>query len=180
MIQRGIYQVCFRGLSLRECWRSGGLLWFPFYLVSKLIAAKGYYIWLPAREALTFCESTNLSQQTMEHLAPLVSGAAKLGYHTGRFIMPTFRLDKYTKNTGGYAALHQDGQREILVTFNVIENSSHQTIGQYTTVSASFLTHDGRSVNVVTDNPLPFMDNPESRCVSLHGAQIEDVGIRGG
>jgi len=116
----GVYQLNFRGLTLREAWRfSGEPFKFLLALVLKAAAFKGSRQWLPAHECEVPCTEDQLSPEAALHLLPAVADARALGYDEGRFHQMARILDPNIKQGFGYATLHRDRQRFLFIGFIV-------------------------------------------------------------
>ncbi len=116
----GVYQINFRGLTLREAWRFGGSPFrFALALVLKANAHRAGKLWLPAHEAEAPCPEADLSPEARLHLLPVVTAARDLGYTEGRFGRMIRILDPAMKQGFSYLALHRDRQRGLSVGFVV-------------------------------------------------------------
>ena len=112
----GVYQLNFRGLTLREAWRfSGEPFKFLLALVLKAAAFKGSRQWLPAHECEASCTEDQLSPEASVHLLPAVAEARALGYDEGRFHQMVRILDPNIQQGFGYAALHRDRRRFLFI-----------------------------------------------------------------
>ena len=116
----GIYQTCFRGLTVREAWRFGGSPFrFALALVLKATGHRAGKLWLPAHECEVACTEADLSPEARRHLSPAVGAARDLGYTEGRFARMVRILDPAMQQGFSYLALHRDRQRGLFVGFVV-------------------------------------------------------------
>jgi hypothetical protein len=123
----GVYQINFRGLTIREAWRfGGGPLRFALALVLKAAARKAGKLWLPAHECEEPCTEADLSPEARRELLPVVTEARGLGYTEGRLCRMARILDPHMRQGFSYLALHNDRQRGLFIGF-VVNNAGGST-----------------------------------------------------
>jgi hypothetical protein len=138
----GVYQVNFRGLTIREAWRfGGGPIRFVLALVLKTAARKAGRLWLPAHECEEPCSEADLSPEARQELLPVVTEARGLGYSEGRFCRMARILDPHMQQGFSYLALHRDRQRGLFIGF-VVNNATGST-RHVTVLSAALVGADG-------------------------------------
>lgn len=116
----GVYQISFRGLTLREAWRFGGSPFrFALALFLKATAHRAGRLWLPAHECEAPCTEADLSPEALRDLLPVVTAARDLGYTGGRFSRMIRILDPAMLQGFSYLALHRDRQRGLFIGFVV-------------------------------------------------------------
>ena len=127
MVERGLYELNYGGLTWCELWRFSERkpLVFFFALGFKLSGKRGARIWLPARENERPCAEVELSERARATLLPIVNEARALGYANGRFSTLARRDDPASKEAFSYAALHEDGVRTLFLCCAI-----RQEIGQ--------------------------------------------------
>jgi hypothetical protein len=120
MIDPGLYQMSFRGLTLGEAWRfAGNPLTFAIALVLKAGGMKGAKTWLPTHQVEVRCDPAELSEGARRHLLPEVEKARALGYGDGHFLRQTRNDDPSTKEGFAYLALHADRVRALFIGYVV-------------------------------------------------------------
>ena len=138
----GVYQINFRGLSIREAWRvGGGPVRFVLALALKAAARKAGKLWLPAHECEEPCTEADLSPEARRELLPVVTEARGLGYTEGRFSRMARILDPHMQQGFSYLALHGDRQRGLFIGF-VVNNAAGST-RHVTVLSAALVGADG-------------------------------------
>lgn len=110
-MKRGVYRVCFKGLTLNEAWRLGGPVGFVIAMIMKFTGKMGDTQWLPAHEAEKACPEGDLSPDALEGLRPVIQEATRLGYSQGLFMKVVINVSQDTREAYAYHALHQDGIR---------------------------------------------------------------------
>lgn len=142
----GVYQINFRGLTLREAWRfGGGPVRFVLALVLKAAARKAGKLWLPAHECEEPCTEADLSPEARRELLPVVTKARGLGYTEGRFSRMARILDPHMRQGFSYLALHRDRQRGLFIGFvvnNAAGNTRHVTVLSAALVGADGTNHE--------------------------------------
>jgi hypothetical protein len=171
VIQSGVYQMSFRGLTLAECMRFGGVLGFPLALLYKIVGKKGGYAWLPVEEAEAFCERGQLSADALAALEPLARRAAALGYTGGEYKRVTRRPASNIHDIGAWAALHADRQRAVMIAW------IRSPLGHSISVTASFMTYDYRGFHVVNHHNY-LDDGGLSTYLEIPGADLDTVAAR--
>lgn len=116
----GVYQMSFRGLSVREAWRFGREPFkFCVALVLKALAVKGAKLWLPPHECEVPCAVNDLSPRARDALQAVATAAEALGYRGGGFLRMTRILDPNTREVGVWVGFHADGTRGLFAGFVV-------------------------------------------------------------
>ncbi len=138
----GEYDICFRGLTLREAWRfSGGPFQFVLALLLKAAAFKSGRVWLPARECEAPCAEADLSPEARQDLLPVVDAARALGYTDGAFARAIRILDPNMLQGFSYLALHRDHQRGLFIGF--VLNSAAGTTRRIVALTGALVAADG-------------------------------------
>jgi|GEM_PF-6128773 len=138
----GVYQINFRGLTIREAWRfGGGPLRFALALVLKATAHKAGKLWLPAHECEEPCTQADLSPEARRGLLPIVTETRGLGYTESRFSRMARILDPHMQQGFSYLALHRDRQRGLFVGFVV--NTAGGNTRHVTALSGALVGADG-------------------------------------
>lgn len=130
-MKSGVYQMCYRGLSMAEARRLGrGPFGFLIIFLSKLVGRRGGLSWLPAHESERPCSEADLTPTAMRVFMPVVSEARRLGYTDGCLSVMSVKLDRTTKEAFGYFALHQDKRRMIFIGYSWYESdfASNQVV----------------------------------------------------
>ncbi len=139
---RGEYDICFRGLTLREAWRfSGEPFKFLLALLLKAAAFKSGRVWLPTHECEAPCTEAELSPEARQDLLPVVNAARALGYTDGAFARAIRILDPNMLQGFSYLALHRDHQRGLFIGF--VLNSAAGTTRRVIALTGALVAADG-------------------------------------
>lgn len=183
----GVYQMCYRGLSLAEAWRLGrGAYGCLIILIQKLLGRQSGLYWLPVHESERPCREEELTPTAMRMFMPVVAEARKLGYTDGSPSVMSVNLDPSVKESFGYLALHEDKKRIIFIGYTWIEvgvasNTTVAVTGNMEGVDGvqyDFVNHvnyfdplpntkkirvQGRGLKAINDAMLNHMKSCESR-----------------
>lgn len=169
----GVYQMSFRGLTLREAWRFGKEPFkFTIALVLKLMAFKGARQWLPSHAAEEACEEADLSPSAREHLLPLLARARALGYNTGGFNRIARSLDPHTKEGFSHILLHRDGKRALFLGY--ILNDASGELKATVAVNGSLATAEYEDIEIV-NHPNYLDATATSLRIRITGRELEDI-----
>lgn len=118
MISPGLYQLCFRGITLREAWRfGGGPLQFALAVALKLRGLRGPRVWLPARECEAECTAEEHSEAARAALAPYLRALPAAGYDEVVLIRQVRNHDPAFREAAAAVALHRDHRRGLQIAF---------------------------------------------------------------
>jgi hypothetical protein len=126
--------------------------------ICKLLRAKGPCLWLPPSEAMQRCGAEDLSAEALAHLRPAAGELTLLGFSVGSFARMVRILDRSTKESAGYLALHDDGRRiaEAAYIRSVGRQGSQEVEKRTVALTTLFLTEDMEAV-VVTNSKQAFV-----------------------
>ncbi len=163
--------MCYRGLSLEDCWRVGGPLGFPILLTWRLLRTRGQWRYLPIAAADYPCAEDDLTPRCREHLAPTLAEAPRLGCSLVSYSRDPRLKDPSFADGGGFWALHED-RRRILGGFycrTETETASRPVAVEHVVRYCLFLTPELRSTSV-TDSRQGICDPGWARVIRLPGA----------
>lgn len=172
-MEKGAYQMSFRGLSVAEAWRfSREPVKFVLALALKLGGMRGAKMWLPPLECEEPCDEAALSDKARELLLPHVREARALGYARGGFRRLVRWLDPNTKEAFAFVALNSDGKRALFLGY-VLSDAAGSAKA---TVSITGSLRTGEGVDAVFVNHYNYMDSGRvSRTFHVKGSRPADV-----
>ncbi len=159
MFERGVYQMNFRGLTIKECWRFGGFKGFPIALVLKAIRFMGPSLWLPATECQSVCDKSDLSPACIEALSEPVRTIGELGFTRGNYLKTVISIDAGLKDSGAFIGIHNDGSKFSFVAYidNVTTSMGQSIATKRTSSSIGYVLENDRTVEFLNHNN--FLDN---------------------
>ncbi|MBI3946209.1 MAG: hypothetical protein HY321_09845 [Armatimonadetes bacterium] len=177
-IEPGVYQMSWRGLRLSECWRFSKGWILPIALLMKLSGKRGNHVWLPASQSEPPCPRDDLSAEALAHLDPEIEKLAGLGYSVISYKKVVRSLDPHVRDTGGFMALHHDGQRTLHVLY--LHRAQEPPLPpELRTVNPFGVIVPEGGVAVVVVNHNNYFDEPAlSRTIQLPGVGIEEIAAR--
>ncbi len=160
MFERGVYQMNFRGLTIKECWRFGGYKAFLIALVLKAIRFKGSsFIWIPATECQSICDKNDLSPACIEALYEPVRKLCECGFTRGNYVKTVINIDTGLKDSGGYISIHNDGSQFSFVVYihNETKSTGQCIVTKLTNISIGYVLENDRAIEFLNHNN--FFDN---------------------
>lgn len=136
----GVYQMSFRGLSLREAWRFSkrNPLLFLVAMVLKLVGMRGALQRLPTERVEVPCREADLSPSARTHLLPVVQQARDLGYADHLFTTLNEILDPNTLEAFACLLLHRDRRRALYAGF--LKSKADGAVKDVVTVTGALAT----------------------------------------
>jgi hypothetical protein len=146
IMESGVYRLNFRGLSVAECLRFGGMSRFPLALLLKVFGKKGARQWIPPDEAEEICPADELSPDALAAMEPHRDPLQRLGYSTGIYTKAIENYDENIKDVGGYLTLHEDGRKFIFLAY--VLQKLGDNFKKVLTLYGGILFENGKSISV--------------------------------